>query len=432
MRSILLATAMLLGSGTAFAESYVYLTNSTPNPVRVETTQSGDKALSKGSEWGTYTVEIPAYATRKVLWMNRDQGITNGKYFQFDTTVTQGSSTVVLQQGMRGNLIGSTIWHSAKAADFSEPWQSDRAIHTVGTRYSNQLSVVSYKAEYTGGYDDFHYVIQPNDKLETTSAADEFKVLQWNLWGIIGAKQICDRWAEVPRYARNYDVVTFEEGFDPLCRARLRDSLRAEFPYQTAYVDAPNLKIDGGIFIVSRWPIAREAQHVFDTPCAGYDCLADKGAMYAEIIKNGKSYHVAVAHTQAWNSDEQRKIRLDQVSQMRGLMDSMAPASTDAVLYAGDFNIDSWGFPQDYAEMQARLNATVPQRLGYRYTYDSDVNLLAGEVSREYLDYVMVSNAHKQPRTAENEVMIYRSLSPAVWKLHDLSDHFAVAGRFRY
>ncbi|MGQ5525443.1 sphingomyelin phosphodiesterase [Chitinimonas sp. PSY-7] len=430
IKNWLLGAACALLANLASAETNIYLTNSTPEPVTVSTVQTGDKTLEVGTHWGQYDTTIPAYATRKVLWMNRDKGITNGKNFYFDTTVTQGNASVVLQQRLQGKTIGSNIWHAARANGFADPWFADRDIHNSRTAFAGMQATVSYRAQFTGGYDDLYYVIQTDNRPEAQSASNEFKVLTWNIWGVIGSKQICDRWTEIPANARNFDAVVFSEAFDNSCRDRLRAGLRADFPYQTQVVDKDNIFEDGGVFIASRWPIAGERQMVY-SQCTGTDCLANKGVMMVEIIKHGKAYHIAGTHTQAWNSDAQRAMRLSQLTSMRQFVDQQRPPATDALFYAGDLNVDKYATPDDYQKMLALFDAAPPNFVGYGWTYDVTVNSLAS-TGREYLDYVLVSNAHRRPSRSENEVKIYRSLSPSVWALRDLSDHFAVAGRFQY
>ena len=78
---------LLLTSSLSWATSYIYVTNTTPEAVSVSSVQYGDKQLTKGTHWGTYDTIIPAYATRKVLWMNRNTGISSGKYFYLDSDI---------------------------------------------------------------------------------------------------------------------------------------------------------------------------------------------------------------------------------------------------------------------------------------------------------------------------------------------------------
>lgn len=56
------------------------------------------------------------------------------------------------------------------------------------------------------------------------------------------------------------------------------------------------------MLIVSRWPIVREAQHVYRNACHYSDCLAAKGVKYARIAKTQqnttKIFNVFATHMQ--------------------------------------------------------------------------------------------------------------------------------------
>ena len=422
---------LLLTSTLSWATSYIYVTNTTPEVVSVSSVQYGDKQLTKGTHWGTYDTVIPAYATRKVLWMNRNTGITSGKYFYFDTTITANGSQVVLQQKLKGNLIGSSIWHSAKASSFSNPWFDDRNIHNNNFSYNNRNSVMSFKAEATSGYDDFYYVTHNNNHVEPVSSnANELKVLTYNLWTLIGAELKCERLKDVASAIKGYDVIVFEEAFENACREQLMNDIRAEYPYQTLVVDnTSNLLEDGGVIAVSRHPIAVEDQRVFPN-CNGYICLSNRGFVYLELLKNGVPYHVVGVHTQAYNGDVDRAVRLDQIGQMRDFITARNIPNSEAVVYAGDMNVDKYATPTDYTQMLSILNADAPMYVGHPFTYDPQTNSYATE-TQEYLDYVLIDKRYRQGSNT-NTVRIYRGLSPAVWLKHDLSDHYAVAGQLNF
>lgn len=424
----LMAVFALVVSVTAHATSYIYVTNSTPEAVTVASVQYGDKQLTRGTHWGSYDTVIPPYATRKVLWMNRDTGITNGKTFYFDTTVSSNGAQVVLKQKLVGKLIGSSIWHSAQAISFSNPWYYDRDIHNTAMSYAGRASVMSYKAEATAGYDDFYYTIHNNNHQESVSQnPNTLKVLTYNVWTVIGSEQKCERLRDVAKVVSGYDAIVFEEAFDNTCREQLLSDLRAEYPYQTRVVDiTSNILEDGGVVAVSRWPIAVEDQRVFPN-CNGYICLSNRGFVYFELIKNGVSYHVAGVHTQAYNTDTDRTVRLDQIRQMGDFIAARGIPSSEAVVYAGDFNVDKYATYDDYLKMLDLLHTSAPNYLGYAYTYDPAVNSYATD-SREYLDYVFVDNRFRQASHNDNHVRIYRTLTPSLWMKHELSDHFAVAG----
>jgi hypothetical protein len=69
--------------------------------------------------------------------------------------------------------------------------------------------------------------------------------------------------------------------------------------------------VSGGVFIVSRWRIVAQAQHIFDHTI-GSDSLSAKGVVYACIEKQGKRFHVIGTHLQAWKNDDAMQVRAQQ------------------------------------------------------------------------------------------------------------------------
>jgi hypothetical protein len=57
---------------------------------------------------------------------------------------------------MIGTWSGSDIKHSASGNDFSAPWFNNRNIQRFNTNYAGKAAQTAFKAELTGGYDDFH------------------------------------------------------------------------------------------------------------------------------------------------------------------------------------------------------------------------------------------------------------------------------------
>lgn len=423
--------------GVVHAETYVYVTNSTAHTVQVSTVQSGAGSLAKGSTWGTEATEIPPYATRKVLWMNRNVGIKNGKTYYFDTRISAAGSVVTLKQKLTGTFSSSNLSHSASDASFTDPWYGDRDIHTRATQYAGLASKVSYRAEFTGGYDDLYYIIQPDNQPERASKDNEFKLLTYNLWALPPvSSNNCVRLDEIANNLAGYDAVAVQEAFDNDCRAAFLNKLRTQFPYQSSLVDIPdNIYQDGGTLILSRWPILQDKTIVFDQ-CTGSDCLANKGANYVQVLKKGQIYHLTNTHAPSFDSDEARQLRKYAFGKIRGLLDAQSVASQDVVLIAGDMNVNKYKFPDDYAQMLSILRATAPSSTGYKNTFDAGVNLNAGNGlsggTVEYLDYVLVGSGTRQPLSASNDVRILRTLRPELWSIRDLSDHFPVAGLFSF
>ena len=437
MKQVIAATAaLLLVSQTAQADSYVYITNSTADEVTISVRHFGSSTLlTPGSQWRQEANTIAPYATKRVLAFNRNEGVKRNQTYQFETAVTANGSTMVAMQKMVGNWVGSSIQHSARAADFQAPWRSDRQIYRHSTQYQLKPSTVGFAASFTGGYDDFYYTVSNNTQTEALAPATALKVLTYNIYALpLVASDISARLQELPAHLHGYDAIMLQEAFSSDSPALLR-ALANEYPYQTTILRKPLSGVNvynGGVAIVSRYPIGRTEQFVYPE-CTGTDCFADKGFVYAEIIKQGKAYQVVATHTASFDTDAARQLRQAQFRLMKQFVEQKAFARTDTVLYGGDFNVNKLKSPDDYAAMQQNLNAKVPMSTGYTAsTFDPRVNSYAASYDTvEYLDYVVVSNAHRQPSFSKNDVRVPRTTVDALWKRWDLSDHFPVMAEIR-
>jgi endonuclease/exonuclease/phosphatase family metal-dependent hydrolase len=422
---------------TAYADSYVFITNSTAQPVTVSVKHSGNKGtLTPGSQWRQEATQIAPYATARVLAFNRNEGVKNGNTYYFDTEVKAGNQTFVARQQMTGKWIGSSIWHALQAPQVSAPWQQSRDIYRYQSQWTQQPVTVAMKAEFTGGYDDFYYTISNNTRPEPVAPASELKVLTYNIYALpLVASDIGERLAEIPAYVKGYDVLMLQEAFSSDSPAMLR-ALQSEYPYQTQILRKPLSGVNvynGGVVIVSRYPIGR-TDYVVYPDCTGTDCFADKGFIYAEIIKQGQAYHVVNTHAASFDTDAARQMRQAQFRMMQQHIAARQIPAGDAVLYGGDFNVNKLKFADDYQQMQQNLQAVVPMSTGYTAsTFDPRVNKYAAKYDTvEYLDYVVWSRLHRQPTAARNDVRVPRSTSGALWGKWDLSDHFPVMGQFSF
>lgn len=419
----------------ALADTYVYITNSTPSPVQIEVAHTGSAGtLVQGKEWQQEATEIAPYATKRVLAFNRYWGVKNGKTYYFDTKIKVGGEVIIAKQSLTGTWSSSTVQHSAQGADFIAPWASDRAIHRYATRYQLRDSTLAFKAKFTGGYDDFYYTISNNTQAEALAPADSLKVLTYNTFALpVVAGDIDARLNEMPAHLKGYDVIMLQEMFASSAPSLMR-ALSGEYPYQTQILDKPGVNIhNGGVAIVSRYPIAKTDYFVYPD-CTGSDCFADKGFVKAEIIKNGRAYHVLGTHTASFDTDAARNIRQTQFQQMRAMVQQQQVPSFDAVIYGGDFNVNKLKFPDDYSAMQVNLNGTVPVSTGYtESTFDPRVNKYAAAYDTvEYLDYLVWSNDHRHPVESRNDVRVLRTTQDSLWEKWDLSDHFPVLGEFKF
>jgi sphingomyelin phosphodiesterase len=238
----------------------------------------------------------------------------------------------------------------------------------------------------------------------------------------------------LPNKIQGYDVIIFQEAFDDHVRNNLLNRLNNEYPYQTKILGSDQgIRQDGGVIIVSKWPIAAQAQRLFGDVCAAEDCLADKGVLYAQINKQGQIYHLFGTHIQSGRNKE--TIREQQFHIIKSFIDSKQIPENEPVIVGGDFNVNRFS-QSTYESMITILDVTHPSSKGLRYTSDGKINDLKGRNTRTYLDYIFYSNNHLRPAEAFNEVRLIRA--DKEWKgitktsHQDLSDHYPVYGYFEF
>ncbi|WP_339386401.1 sphingomyelin phosphodiesterase [Vibrio caribbeanicus] len=427
-------SAML--SASVLADTDVYLTNNSSQVLTIQVRHDGTDILKSGEEWQQHRETIGPWETKSVMSFNRWKGIKAGEVYNFETVVSNpDGQTVSLKQVMKGHWYNSTIEYGLSSADIGLSLKKDRKIHRdFSNDFGKENTELAFKSVKTARYDDIYYTITP-EKVDEIVEPDEnaLKVMTYNIWALpVIAKHIGDRYQEIPKHVKGYDVLALQEVF-AAGRGEFLRELAKEYPYQTQMLDkkGPNI-YDGGVTIVSRYPIVNQTQFVFPD-CTGTDCFADKGVNYAEIIKGGVAYHVFATHTASYDTSTAREYRQRQFKQMRQLASTLNIPKNEAVIYGGDFNVNKRKFPGDYQQMLSNLSAIEPSYSGYtESTFDPRVNNFAGKIrddngNVEYLDYVMVSNEYLNKSHSDNRVDVPRSTSEGLWKHFNLSDHFPVS-----
>jgi len=435
--SNMLYAVILLGlflfSTSILAVTKVYVQNNTSLSFSISAQQTGDHTMDS-DEWGHKYGELEPWQVKtKVMWTNRDEGIHWGDNFYLTTILKSGESSINLKIKLRGKWIHSTMHHSLSGDSFSHPWYNDRDWHQKTVIAGATSITIKYQAYFTGHDDDLLYIIQENySGNQNSDDSNTLDILAYNIYmlsGVLGRDQYA-RADLIPDHIKGYDTLILSEAFDNGAREDLLSGLKGEYPYQTVVVDRSGSLEDGGVVIVSRWPIEYSKSIVYND-CTGDDCLAAKGAMYARINKNGKIYHLFGTHTQAYKDTlKQIDTRLNQLIQLKSFITSLNIPSSEPVIVGGDLNIDKHAnVSQEYDDMYYILDALKPAFFGHPFTYDPWYNLYASGNDREYLDYVLTLKPFLQPIVYSNEVKIVRSMDDFMegW---DLSDHFAVKGHF--
>lgn len=275
----------------------------------------------------------------------------------------------------------------------------------------------------------YHPYPRPN-----LSNSQELHVLSYNLYmrapRLFFWNQQKERTLYLPQVLKGYDVLVLQEVFGAGIREQLIDSLSAAYPFQSNLLGKDGiLNQDGGVLVLSKWPIITENHVLYGDTCAGADCLAQKGAIYNKIKKGDQIYHLLSTHMQA--SAEHREIRSGQFNLMYKLKEQMNIPTNEPVLIAGDLNVNMFKDAEngEYAEMMESLHAIYP---GYKEskalepTIDAAANSHKEGTNKSYLDYVLYDRDHLAPDSAYNEVRIFK-----IGDL-DLSDHYAVYGYYSF
>ncbi|ETL95147.1 hypothetical protein L917_07009 [Phytophthora nicotianae] len=221
-----------------------------------------------------------------------------------------------------------------------------------------------------------------------------FEVLQYNLFGRpfeVSKDGQSERLQRVPeslhQISETIDVVTFAEADIRTQRDEMLDQFRVfGFNYSTTILHDPDpftSLLNGGVMVVSKWPIIREAQHVYRNACHYSDCLAAKGVKYARLLKSvdgtAKIFNVFATHMQAWSTPEGRSDRIQQAKQMRQFIDAIDIPHHEPLIFAGDFNVDNHTFGDEVAHLVALLEAHEPRQIGKQaFTSDPHTNVLVG------------------------------------------------------
>jgi len=245
------------------------------------------------------------------------------------------------------------------------------------------------------------------------------------------------------------DIVLFEEAFCKRARKVLFDVMaKRGFIYQSPVVGQYGIRpVDGGVVLLSKYPIVEAEIKKFGLVCARDDCLADKGMLYVKIEKEGWNVHIIGTHAQAWNYENAINARMEQFQIMREFILNKSIPIHEPVLVAGDLNVDKYNKQDQHEQMLQILKcaeASYTDESENKYSSDGEKNVLASvglssDGSSELLDYILFSTEHLQPKSAETWVMPVqattgwqRERNGVIETVQDLSDHYPVVAQFTF
>lgn len=290
------------------------------------------------------------------------------------------------------------------------------------------------------------------------AAADpvpSLRVLTYNTF--LMSKNLYPNWgqdhraAEIPKasFFHGNDVVVLQEAFDNSASDALKSAAAAEYPYQTPVVGrskdgwdatggaySATTPEDGGVTVLSKWPVLRKEQYVYKDAC-GSDWWSNKGFAYVVLNVDGTKVHVVGTHTQSTDpgcsAGEAAATRSRQFKAIDAFLAAKNIPANEEVLVAGDMNVDSRG--AEYGSMLTDAGLVgADARLGHPYSFDTQENSIAryrypGD-PREDLDYVLFRAGHARPPVWKNEVVKEQSAPWTVsswgttYTYTNLSDHY--------
>jgi endonuclease/exonuclease/phosphatase family metal-dependent hydrolase len=240
---------------------------------------------------------------------------------------------------------------------------------------------------------------------------------------------------------KNMDILVFQEFFEPRNVSEIFNNLQPYYPYYTGQhneILIPIIGKDGGVRIMSKYPILEEAEISYsDNGCIPSDffsLFANKGVKYAKINKQGQMIHVFGTHTSIQPCD---------LYVMGQFMASFDIPEEDVVIMAGDFNVDMNRFKNgsdDYTILLDTINALEPTYLSFLNdrSYTGTTSGLShmyccNPDGRQHLDYIFVSSQHKIPTLLTNRSMQARLNEPdESFGIFDLGDHLPLYARIEF
>ncbi|MFI1678386.1 sphingomyelin phosphodiesterase [Streptomyces sp. NPDC020607] len=294
---------------------------------------------------------------------------------------------------------------------------------------------------------------------DASAAPAPLKVLTYNTF--LFSKTLYPNWGQDHRakaipaadFFQGQDVVVLQEAFDNASSDALKANAAGRYPHQTPVMgrgksgwDATGgayssvTPEDGGVTVLSKWPIVRKEQYVYKDAC-GSDAYSNKGFVYAVLDVDGTKTHVVGTHAQSTDpgcgSGEAAATRAKQFKEMDAFLDAKNIPAAEQVIVAGDFNVDSRSAEYTSMLTDAAL-APAESRTGHPYSFDTRDNSIAAERypddPREDLDHILHRKGHARPATWHNHVIKEQSAPWTVsswgkkYTYTNLSDHYPVIG----
>lgn len=261
-----------------------------------------------------------------------------------------------------------------------------------------------------------------------TSSNKELKILSWNIYmlprpALLTGKRKRAREIAKVLPAEDYDIIVFQEAFHGDARRILKRKWKELYPVRIGPANRNWwwLKVNSGVWIVSKMPLKKLAQIKYKD-CHGFiDCFANKGALLVEGEFEGQRFQLLGTHIQAGGPDS---IKQKQYEAIRVLTDQYEEAGVPQIL-VGDFNKGKDNGDSYYKMLSTLDVADYEVDSERRFTAASDNEFRVGGDDR-LIDFIFYRPNGVEPEKLVRNVRRFRSEEPCFKNISDLSDHYAM------
>ena len=274
----------------------------------------------------------------------------------------------------------------------------------------------------------------------TTNISEDnsLSMLSWNIYMLprkaYRSGQVKRAYAIVDKLKdKPYDIIVFQEAFDKKAKSILWNGLKENFPYQFGPGKGGLIKVSCGVWIISKLPL-KNGQIIKFKSCKVHDCLAKKGAVFVEVYKNAKKFHIIGTHLQAEAGEKFQRVRKKQYIDISEKLINPLSEKNVPLFVIGDMNTAKKD-TSSYNDMLKILNIEDGVlNGGDEGSYNVNENDLKEKKSKnrqdretqsiKIIDYILFQPNGIQPKSFTREVKIFQH----AWdeKHKDLSDHYAV------
>lgn len=229
------------------------------------------------------------------------------------------------------------------------------------------------------------------------------------------------------------DIIIFTELFCMKVKKYIINALYAHHYYYDTQTlgETSNTKMNGGISIISKYPIVSVRSLLFNSLCSKDDSFANKGVIEATIaLKTGKIINIYGVHLQAWEDCfNTRKLQIEELKKFINY-------NLDSFII-GDFNVIY--STDEYKKLIDNLKLiNLIDDNNIEYTINANTNLLANgstmsnDGSSETVDYIF---SIKKINVIDSGTLYPKNDIPFDYnnnECFDLSDHYPIYSIIEY